>query len=75
MFLAARLQRGCREIESGAPGTKALDEKKTLIAALKRSATRKLRYCHRESPSAKASAAQNFRHSKPQFSSNACAWS
>jgi hypothetical protein len=46
MFLAARLQRGCREIESGAPGTKAPDEKKTLIAALKHRATRKLRYCH-----------------------------
>ena len=45
---------------------KASDENKMLIAALKRSATRKLRYCHRESPSAKASAAQNFRHSKPQ---------
>jgi len=64
MFL--RSPTNAEKIESGAPGTKAPDEKKMLIAALKRSATRKLRYCHRKSPSAKASAAQNFRHSKPQ---------
>lgn len=51
MFLAARLMP--KKIESAAPGTKAPDEKKALIAALKRSATRKLRYCHRGSPSAK----------------------
>jgi hypothetical protein len=73
MFSAARLQRGCREIESGARATNVPDEKKTLIAALKRCSTRKLGSCHRESPSARASAAQTFRHSKPQFSSNACA--
>jgi hypothetical protein len=43
MFLAARLQRGCREIQSAAPGAKAPGEKKRLIGALKRSTTRKLR--------------------------------
>jgi len=51
------------------PGTKAPDEKKTLIAALKRCAT-----AIEGSPSARASVAQN-RHSKLQFSSNAGAWS
>ena len=64
MFLAARLMP--RKSNPEPRGTKAPDEKKTLIAALKRSATRKLRYCRRKSLPAKASAAQNFRHSKPQ---------
>ena len=73
MFLATRLIKQAAEKSIPESGDlKALDEKKPLIAPLKRCATQKLRHCHRKPGLLPP---PNFRHSKTQSSSNARAWS